>query len=394
MIKLTSLLWMLLIGSELFGITLDNLLTHALDKNPSLESIAHKISANKSAIHLSRQFSNPTLAFSTNSIDENQAMSQKTVEVTQKISYYGKRNTKEAISHAQDGILNERLSLARVNLVLAIKRQAYTIWELESLYKIICDYEDITQQNIELFESYTTTSSDQHMGIMSAELTLSDLKIQKSELHAKIVTAYAELSYFASTKVNNLELILTITTLPTKKMLHNGLVNNRSLALKEKEIIKSSAVIKNSEINNYPDFNLRAGYSFRRNFEDYMSLGVGMTLPIYNSENYQEEVSRQEKLVVQSLKHNTQIAIDSKFDANYAQMQSAYKIYHIINDDALPQIEHMFELTNAAISTGADLFKYIDILVKKLKLEQKSITTISNYYKLNANIEALSGVTQ
>ena len=75
----------------------------------------------------------------------------------------------------------------------------------------------------------------------------------------------------------------------------------------------------------------------------------------------------------------------------YMQMKSEYEIYHIIHDDALPQIAHMFELSNSSISTGGDLFKYIDILKQKLNLERKIITSIVSYNRANAKISALRG---
>ncbi|MDQ7066581.1 MAG: hypothetical protein Q9M40_00435 [Sulfurimonas sp.] len=72
-------------------------------------------------------------------------------------------------------------------------------------------------------------------------------------------------------------------------------------------------------------------------------------------------------------------------------MLSSYEIYHIIQDDALPQIAHMFELSNSSISTGGDLFKYIDVLFDKLALEKQSINAVSNYNKANAQISQLAG---
>jgi hypothetical protein len=72
-------------------------------------------------------------------------------------------------------------------------------------------------------------------------------------------------------------------------------------------------------------------------------------------------------------------------------MKAAHETYHIVHDEALPQVAHMFELTSSSISTGGDLFKYIGILVQKLKLEQKSIAAVASYNKARAKISELSG---
>ena len=380
-----------LFSASIYATTLDTLIQRALDENPSLASITHRISANKSTINVSNQFSNPTISYTQNTIDDDQAMSKKTVLIQQKLPYFGKRESLKNVALAEEGVLTQNLEQARVALVNAIKNQAYNIWELEELYKIIQAYEDLTRQNIELFESYTSTSDNQHMGIMSAELTLSDLRIQKSTLNAQIHSAYAKLSYLAAFKVKSLDIELLVMDMPTMTELSEGLTNNKNLAIKEKEVQKSQAMVESADLNNYPDVNLIGGYSYRKNFDNYWTFGVGVSLPIYGTEDYQEEAARKLTLSAQSLKEDTKIAISADFESTYVQMKSAYEIYHIVHDEALPQVEHMFELTSSSIATGGDLFKYIDILVQKLKLEQKSIAAVAAYNRADAKISALQG---
>ena len=386
-----SLFLLSLLSLNAQAISVEEIITSALEKNPTLTSITQKISANTSAIDASNQFYNPTLAYSQNTLDASEKMAQKNLTLTQKITFYGKRDSLENESKAEDAVLKTSLVQARINLAEAIKEQAYSIWELNELYKIICDYEDITRQNIDLSESYTSTTANQHMGIMSAELTLSDLRIQKSGLNAQIQSAYAKLSYLASFEINDLDIALHVKSIDSSEELQKGLVNNPQIQVKEKEIQKSRALVESADLNNYPDMVLVAGYAYRENYDDFFNLGVGVSLPIYGTEDSKEEEMRKRTLVAESLKDDSTIAVNSEFKTAYAQMKSAYEVYHIVQDEALPQIEHMFELTNASISTGGDLFKYIDILIQKLKLEQKSISAVASYHRYQAKITALSG---
>lgn len=379
------------LGSGLYALNLEELISKALHKNPSIEAISHRISANKSNVNASGQFANPLLSFSKNSIDENQAMSKSTVSISQKIPFFGKRDSLKNIALVEEGILSETLSQAKVSLVKSIKNQAYLVWELESSYTIITGYEELTQQNIELFESYTSTTDNQHMGIMSAELTLSDLKIQKSNLNAKIATAYSKLSYLCAFEVTDLDLQLSVLDMPSVEDLKINLSNNYKLAMREKEIQKSEAILNTARLNNYPDVNLLGSYANRKNFDNYFTVGIGVSLPIYSTEDYKEEKARKLTLSSKSLKENTELFVNSAFKSAYIDMKSAHEIYHIVHDEAMPKIDHMFELTSSSISTGGDLFKYIDILMKKLHLEQKSIQAVTNYHRSLARISALSG---
>ena len=381
----------LLIASSLNALTLSEVIEKSLTNSPSLESITAKIRANEHASDVANQFSNPELSLTKNSIDSSEPMSQTVLTIKQKLPYYGKRDAKQKIALAEDGVLKSRLASARATMVQKIKTEAYTIWELRELYKIINEYITLTKQNIDLYESYTSVDDNQHIGIMKAELSLADLEIQKSQLSSQIYASYAKLSYLAAFNVTNIEISLTIADKPNLHSLSMGLDTNPELLIKDKELKKETAKIEVAEINNYPDVNLIAGYAYRENFDNYFNVGLALSLPMYGTEDAQEEVVRAQALSVVSQKEDTKIAISAELKIYYAQMLSSYQIYHIIQDDALPQIAHMFDLSNSSISTGGDLFRYIDVLFDKLALEQKSINAVSNYNKANAQISQLAG---
>jgi len=390
----TVILGIFLLSSALHAITVEKIIANSLAKNPSLTSIEQRVQANKSNIALSNQFQNPELLISKNTLDSSQAMSKSTITLKQNIPFYNKRHTNKKIAEAQGVLLDEKLYAAKTKLVAKIKTEAYTIWKLEALYKIIDEYVSLTKQNIDLYESYTSINANQHMGIMKAELSLSELQIQKSVLRKKITASYARLSYLAAFKVEDLDITLQVGTKPNLTQLQKSLSNNPQLKIKEKELRKQDAKVEMADINNYPDIKLLAGYALREKFDDYFTFGIGLSLPIYGSEEYKEEKEKSLLLSVASQKEDTKIALNSELKAYYAQLQSSYEIYHIIQDEALPQVAHMFELSSSSISVGADLFKYIDVLFQKLDLERKSIQAVANYNVANAKIAQLQGALQ
>jgi len=389
--KIKAILILVLVYASLSAMTLEEVIKTALDKNPTLESIQHSIEASSLSVDATGRFSNPVISYTQNTLDSSQAMSQKVITIGQKIPYYGKRDSKEGVALAQKDVMVQTLGDAQAKLVYEIKLVAYDIWELKGLYNIVCDYEKLTRQNIQLSESYASTSGNQHMGIMSAELSLSDLKIQKSQIKALIDASYSKLSYLASMEIHEFELNLKMGNIEDISFLEDGLVNNKTLAIKTSQLKKSKAMTKSADKDNYPDINLLAGYAMRSNYDDYLNFGVGITLPIYATEDYKSEESRALELASSSLVDDAKKKISYEFKSSYIKMKSDYEVYHIVHDEALPQIEHMFELTNASISTGGDLFKYIDILKQKLDLEKKSVSAISSYNRNKAKISQLLG---
>lgn len=381
----------LLFFSNFLAMDLDEIISISLSKSPSLESINARIKANEKSVEISNQFSNPELLLTTNTLDSSEPMSQTVLTLKQKLPFYSKRDTKESLWLAKEEVLKAKLIEAEVTLARKIKDEAYTIWELRELKKIIDEYVHLTEQNIDLFESSVSSSSDQHIGIMKAKLSLSNLKIQESALDSKIYAAFARLSYLAAFEITKLDIKLRIDSKPKLIELQKTLLNNPSLLTKEKELLQEDAKVELSSISNYPDLNLVAGYSHREKFDSYFNLGFGLTLPMYGVEDAKEERAKVSRLAVSAQNEDIKISIDSVLKVYYAQMLSSYEIYHIIQDDSLPQIKHMFEVSNSSISTGSDLFQYIDVLFLKLNLERTSVKSITNYNRANAHISALAG---
>ena len=390
----TLILSFLLFSNALFGVELESLINTALQKSPSLEVINARLTANKQSIDIADQFANPEVALVKNTLDSSQAMSKTVLSVKQNIPYYSKRAKREGVALAEDAVLKEKLRAAEAKLVERIKTEAYTIWELRELTKIIDEYISLTKRNITLYESYTSIGASGHMGIMKAELSLSDLQVQKVALEAKIYAAYARLSALAAFRVEKLDIDLNITKKPALTSFENGLRYNPQIALRTKEIEKQNAKVALADVNNYPDVNVLAGYNYREKYDDYFSVGVGLSLPIYGTEDAKEERERALLLAKRSQKEDTELGVNAALKSYYAVMLSSYKIYHIIQDDALPQVAHMFELSSSSISVGSDLFKYIDVLFQKLDLEKKSILAIANYNKAEAKIAELQGKLQ
>jgi len=390
----TFLLGALLLGGSLSALTLETLITDALAKSPSLEMIEARLDANKQSIAVAKNFENPSLAVTKNTLSNTQAMSQTVLTLQQKIPYFSKRDSKEHIERSQEEVLHSQLYAAKAALVKEIKIASYSFWELQELRRILDEYITLTQKNIDLYESYTSVDAKGHIGIMKAELSLSELQVQKSVLDAKIQATLSRLSYLSATKVHSVEVSMELGQKPNLQTLKNSLQNNPQLRVQSKKIAKQKAKVKLAHLQNYPDVNLIAAYAVREKFDNYVNFGVSLALPIYSTEDALEERSRIEVLEQQNKKADIDLQVKAQLEAYYAQMLSAYTIYHIIEDEALPQVAHMFELSSSAISVGSDLFKYIDVLFQKLGLEQKKIQAITNYKKAQANIAELRGDLQ
>ncbi|WP_321777244.1 TolC family protein [Sulfurimonas sp.] len=389
---------LLLFPFFLSAASLSSLIHNATNTHTSLEAIEKRLSAIDNEIQITRNFADPELSLSISDIQFNdptnrslERMQYSAINFKQKIPYFGKRDASSKKAQAKKERLTFSLEEAKVTLVKSIKLTAYNIWQVQEQLKITDDYIKLTNQNIELYTSYSTSDTKAHMGIMSAELSLSQLKIKKSKLQSLEVGLYKNISYLSAMNVQSIEMPMKVNT--PKKLTHYLDASKQSSAYKVKEakVKEADADVKIKELAGNVDPFVQVGYYHREAYEDYMNINVGFSLPIYGTQNSKEELSRKISLASKSEAMDFKNSLHSQIGKYYAELQDSFRVYNIIEKESLPQIKHMFDLTNTAIKSGSELFIYIDLLAKKLQLDEQSIQAVAAFHKATASLDALVG---
>ena len=394
-------LFVMVLPFYLSATSLELIIEKALDSHNSLQSIQERLYAEDYHIASSRNFTNPEIDFAINDIQFDdvtdrgrEPMQTSSISIKQKFPSFGKRDAASARSQANKKFVAMTLEAAKVKLVEQIKVTAYSIWEVDEELKIISEYIEVTKQNIELNTAHTSTNANGHMGIMSAELTLSQLKIKMSRYNTIRRSRYAKLSYLGAQKIESVELDLSVYEPKPMQGYLSQLVNNREYLAKNSEIGVAQNEVKVQELSGNVDPYVKVGYFYRQEYNDYMNISFGMALPIYGSETEQTEAARKVVLSKSAASQDKLERLKGELDGLYAELEDAYAIYRIINDESMPQLDHMFELSSASIKSGADLFVYIDLLKQKLVLDEQRIKAIVRFNTAEASLDAMTGAIQ
>ena len=382
----------------LYASSLQTLIDNAKNSHQSLEVIKHKLSSLDDNYDLSRNFANPELSLSVSDIQLNdvtnrslEPMQFTSINFKQKIPYFGKRDAKSKKIEAQKSQINMSLLELQVKLVKAIKYSAFSIYKTQEVLKIVDDYIALTKQDIDLFSAYSVNDSSSHMSIMNAELTLSQLKIKRSKLDSILNAKYKTISYLSNTEVESVEVDMSMNKPHALSYYLNAISHNKTYKNKELSYEVANADIKIKELSSYVDPVVQAGYYRREGFEDYVNIGIGISLPIYGSEISKQEMAKKIALSKKSETIDTKNKISSQIKATYANLISAYEIYNILQKESLPQLEHMKDLSSSSLKSGADLFLYTQMLEKKLILDEQNVDAIFSYHKTQASLQALIG---
>ncbi len=384
---------MLVCMVPLMAQTLPQLIDTALQRATSLQVIQKRLEAVQKASQAADAFANPVLGITTNTLSSDQKMSQSQLSLRQKIYFYGKRDAKKELALTQVELERAKLQEAKAELVYEIKKEVYRIWELKELLRITQEYIELTNESKELYESYTAsdTTGSNHMGIMSAELSLSELEVKQTRLGALLDAAYARVEYLVTQEVHSVEISLEISALPVLGSGRELLGENLSYRVAKEQTERQQRAIRLARLQNYPDFDLYASYAYRERFEDYMNFGLFVSLPIYGTEDVLLEEAKIRGLQSEANEAEVSNKVTKEAKELYSLLRAQYEIYHIIHDRTLPQVEHMLELSSSMIQNGMSLFEYIDILERKLKLEEQAIDATAKFFTIKAKLEALKG---
>ncbi|WP_373036222.1 TolC family protein [Sulfurimonas sp.] len=381
--------------------SLSTLIESAKANHTSLDAIEKRLSAVDNEYEVSRNFADPELSLSVSDIQLRDAsnrsiepMQYTALNLKQKIPYFGKRDAASKKVDAKKQKISLTLEDAKVQLVKSVKLTAYSIWQIEQQLKITDDYIKLTRQNIELYTAYSTSDTKAHMGIMSAELSLSQLKIKHSKLQSQLTGLYKKLGYLSAMDVKSVELSMEMRQPDDLAYYLEATDESSAYKAKVAMVKEADADVKVKELAKNVDPFIQVGYFYRESFEDYVNLNVGFALPIYGTQDSKEEASRKLFLATKSEAADFKNSLDSQISEYYAALQDSYRVYTIIAKESMPQIEHMFDLTNTSIKSGSDLFMYIDLLAKKLLLDEQSIKAVASYYRATASLDALIGAQQ
>jgi len=378
--------------------SIQQLIKHSIKEHPSLQSIKHKLSAMDERITLSQNFANPDVSFTVNDIQFNDSFSRnlepmqfEALSIKQKFPWFGKLDAKEEYVRAQKKVILNSYDAAKVKLAENIRITAYTIKEIEARIHIVDKYIDVSKQNIKLYTSYASTESQNHTNSMNASLLLTKVKIKKENYISLLKSKQAQLTYLVNTKIKTVNNSLKMRSPKNLQYYINKIENNPlyTMRLSQTEVAQKNKHIL--ALESTPDPYVQVGYFNRSAYNNYASISIGVSIPLYGSEALKTEAARKDVLAATSETLDYKSSLLSEITIMYAKLTEAYTIYNILHNETLPQLEHMFELTQASIQQGGDLFTYTNLLEQKLNLEEESIAIKAEYFRTEAKLKSLIG---
>jgi len=393
------LLFIFLTAIVLQAQNINQLIKHATKKHHSLQSIKHHLSSMDNRIAKSQKWANPDLSLTINDIQfrkplsrDEEKMQYQAINFKQKFPWFGKLAARKTLAQENKHVVLHSLEAAQVQLAYKIRMTAYTIKEIEARKHILHKYMRLAKQNIKLYTDYIATDDMSHTSSVGAELSLAKIEVRIERYKSLLKAEKEKLNYLVQKRIEKISDKLRIKKPKSLGYYLRGVRKNpsyhRKLALSDVALANKSLV----DLEKHPDPYVQVGYFNRIDFPDYATVSVGISLPIYGTEELNSEIAQKEALARKSEYIDYKALLKSEIRENYAKLTEAYHIYKIIQNKSLPQLQHMLELSTSAIEEGSDLFTYTSILEQKLSLEEERISIMAEFMRTQAKLKSLTGV--
>ena len=374
------------------------LIQHTKNSHLSIKAIEYRILSINYQYKATKNFKDPVISLGLSDIQFQDStnrslepMQYSSVNFQQSIPFFGKRVANGKKILAKEQIAKMDLQQTMVTLVKGIKITSYTIWQAEQLLDITKQYISLTKQDIKLYTAYSSSESSSHIQMIAARLFLSELQIKQSNLQAVIKGLYKKLSYLSNMDVLHVKLNMKIYKLKPMGYYLKDVASNKEYKLKQAALREADADVRIKKLAYYPDPYVKVGYYHRQRFKDYAGITVGFSLPIYGTQHLNEEQSQAMVLSKNSNVLNFKSDLTARIKRVYADTQSSYKIYNILTNQSIPQVQDLQHVSNAYISNGTSLFVYIDTLKRQFILKERQIIANASYHRRLATLNALIG---
>ena len=114
-------------------------------------------------------------------------------------------------------------------------------------------------------------------------------------------------------------------------------------------------------------------------------------MPLYGTQKENAEISKKLLLAKSFEESDLKENLNSEIAQLYEKMQNDYMTYKILHDESMPKLEHLFSLTQSSAKSKDSLLEYLEIVDKKLKLQEELIKVTADFNKTRASILALTG---
>jgi outer membrane protein, heavy metal efflux system len=373
-------------------LTLVEAVKHALDRNPEVQRLQHRLRATEAKAKQAPYLEDPQIAFQlggvplSNPTSFNQADTN-SIGIRQMVPFFGKLGLKEKIAQREANIAELELRAKEREIIAMVKMAYADLFMAERSVEILREQLDIVRVVIGATEARYRVGRVAQQDVFKAQL-------EQSQILNQLIVAEEEITV-ATVKLNTsmyrpprtpiqipADLTLPDSTLTVPALDDLALANRPELRGAEQDIERAEIMYELAERNRkYPDFML--GWDYMRMptdmKKDRYGAMVNITIPFSpwtaGRRNYEVDESLAEIRAARANRDAMTNMTLREVSQSQAKVQAARRSITLLNEGLLTQAELSFRSAMAAYQTGR--VEFVTLLEAQRALREARM----GYYK-------------
>lgn len=323
-----------------FAVSIDEMVTSALDNNYSLKSLESSIEVASKQIEVSTNWRNPVLTLGINDIQfddpskrDIESMQAEYIGFSQIIPIGDKLQLQETIAKKDKKIAKLALEDKKLQLKAKIYEYAYTVLVLEKKYILLTKIQTNINSLQDLSKALYENGKMKQIGVINASIAASNIELKKEELNRLIKTLYIKLEEITYLKVSKIDASLKMKDIKLNTQIdkHPRVLMITTKSQKFQDLSRLELSRKTSDIK------LNLAY-FQRDdkYNDYANISVNIPLSLYGTENTKSLKAKIKAKEVENKLTDLKKSFKTKLLVLQNDLDSALKRYKLLNKEIIP----------------------------------------------------------
>jgi outer membrane protein TolC len=376
----------------------------ARDANPMLQSMRLRADAAAEQIPQAGAWSNPVLAVGLRNrpIDgfgTDQPMTMNVIELRQQIPWPGKLGyAKERATHvaAAESLEVDELE---AQLLARVKSVYYRLAYVDRALDIMRETRELLRNFLDVSSALYAVGSGLQQDVLQAQIAIAqmteDITVMEQDRVATAARLNALLGRYATIPIGLLELSGPGgPLLPVDSLMLVAAEARPALAAARRRVEAADAGYRAARRRLYPDFMVTLGYGQRPQYTDFVTLMVGVSVPLFAGSRQlplrreMEAVKSAEEARARDLYNET----FARLTELRAQAERARNLSSLYAGSVLPQARAAVESALSAYRVGR--VDYMTLVANEMTVNRYEIETVrlaADYHRALAELEALVG---
>ncbi|WP_457642986.1 TolC family protein [Persephonella sp.] len=393
-------IFVFLCGLLLFSVVYGQTLEDIIHQHPRIKTLEEKLKAYRQKVEFESSLPDPVVSVSVKDIQlfyrpfdlGLEPMQAVELKIQQFLPIPEKRNTKKQIVLKMKDAYYYSLLEEKQALLFELYKTAYRLWETEEKLKIIQEYKSVAEDIIKLTNTLYAVGKASQSEVFDSQYFYS--KLLQDEINLK-KRKNKLLSSFRYLGVQNLTVpVSEPEQLKELSSYLSSIPSSPTYKKAEEELKTSTLKLKLAELGYKPDFAVFAGYSYRQEYPDFVSVGVSFNIPVWKK-------YRQDRAVLEANHKKTQAEhrleevkrrLTYSIEDTYYSAQASVENYRILKKLMLPQSQAVYRSLVSEYQVGKkDVFELLKSIKQILYTRIKIAEEKANYSIYIKRLEKLTG---